>query len=75
MKQTKAAYTYKSTGKKAVGLMFICVRRFPEDGILVPKHVGVDVYRAFCCIIYSSLYCIKCTVWQERKFRKSFTRF
>jgi len=75
VQRTKAAFTYKSTEKKIVGLMFLCVRRFSEDDTLMPKHVGGGVYRALCCIIYSLFYCIKCIVWQEHNFRKSFTRF
>ena len=38
-------------------------RRLPEDGTLVPKHVGVGTYHELCFIICILLYCIECICW------------
>jgi hypothetical protein len=40
--------------------VILCVRRFPEDGTLVPKHVGFGIYRELCGII-CSLWCVRLT--------------
>lgn len=45
VQHTKAAYKSKSTEKFFFRLMNLCVRRLPEDGTLVPKHVGVGICR------------------------------
>ena len=55
--------------------MILYVRRFPEDGTLVSKHVRVGIYRELGCVICILFYCVKCIVWQEYKIRKSFTSF
>jgi hypothetical protein len=36
------------TNDWCVGLVFLCFSRLPEDGSLVPKHVGVDT----CHVLY-----------------------
>lgn len=35
----------------------------PEDGILMPKHVGIDTYHELYCVIFILLYCIEIICW------------
>ena len=39
--------------------VFLCFSRFPEDGTLVPKHVGVDTYHELHFMICILLYFIE----------------
>jgi hypothetical protein len=47
-----------------VGLVFLCFSsRLPEDGNLVPKHVGVETYHEFCLMIRILLDIKECISW------------
>jgi len=45
--------------KLAVGLVILCVHRLPENGTLVPTHVGFGTYHELCCMICVFFYFIK----------------
>jgi hypothetical protein len=36
---------------KRVGLVFLCYRKLPENGILVPKHLGVLIFVIKCTLL------------------------
>ena len=46
-----------------VGLVSLCVRGIPEDGTLVPKHVGAGTYHKLRFMIHILLYFITRICW------------
>ena len=43
-----------------------CVRRLPEDGIPVPKHVAVGVYHELGFVFCDLLCFVECVCWLIR---------
>ena len=43
--------------------MILCARILPEDGIPVPKHVGVGTYHELRFMVSNLLYFIKRICW------------